>query len=186
MPFTPSMMRRAITSRWGIGGLGTLASRPEEPDPGLIEGRRAYGNGFGIEGRRGPDQTGNAGHPRIPTRKRLAGAARSQQRPICWLRRFNSPGKRGSACLLIGHITAPRFLHPLRGEQAQQGQRNNPLPAERTPSLHRDIQHFWIDQRPYPLSPRRPFQDGLLANPTTRKGGYSGAYDRNQQPQQNF
>jgi hypothetical protein len=42
------MMRRAITSRWGIGGLGTLASRPEEPDPGLIEGRRAYGNGFGI------------------------------------------------------------------------------------------------------------------------------------------
>ena len=34
-----------------IGGPGALASRLEEPVPGLIEGRREYGNSFGIEGR---------------------------------------------------------------------------------------------------------------------------------------
>jgi hypothetical protein len=63
-----------------IGGLGALASQPEEPVSGLIEGRRGYGNRIGIEGHRGPHQTRNAGHPRTPTQRRLAGAARSQQR----------------------------------------------------------------------------------------------------------
>ena len=81
----------------------------------------------------------------------------------------------------IGCVFAPRFLHPLRGEKAQQGQRNQPLPAERTARLHRDAQHFRIDQRPCPLSPRRPLQDGPLAGLTARKGGCSCADDGNQQ-----
>ena len=69
----------------------------------------------------------------------------------------------------------------MRGEKAQQGQRNKPLPAERTPSLHRHAQHFRIDQRRCPLSSRRPLKDGPLAGLTARKGGGSCAHDRNQQ-----
>jgi hypothetical protein len=69
----------------------------------------------------------------------------------------------------------------LRGEQAPQGQRNKPLPAERTPSLHRHAHHFRIDQRRCPSSSRRPLQDGSLAGLTARKGGGSCAHDRNQQ-----
>ena len=81
----------------------------------------------------------------------------------------------------IGCVPAPRFLHPLRGEKAQQGERNEPLPAERTARLHCNIQHFRIDQRACPLSPRRPLQDGPLAGPTARKGGCSPAEDCDQQ-----
>jgi hypothetical protein len=81
----------------------------------------------------------------------------------------------------VGGASAPRFLHPLRSEKAQQGQRNQPLPAERTACLHRDAQHFRIDQRRYPLSPRRPLYDGPLAGPIARKGGRSCPDDGNQQ-----
>ena len=57
--------RNDLAHSTGIGGPGTLTSRLEEPVPGLIEGRREYGNGFGIEGRIGPNQVNNAGHPRV-------------------------------------------------------------------------------------------------------------------------
>ena len=49
--------RNDLAHSMRIGGPGALASQLEEPVPGLIEGRRGYGNGFGIEGRLGPDQT---------------------------------------------------------------------------------------------------------------------------------
>ena len=63
--------RNDLAHSTGIGGPGTLTSRLEEPVPGLIEGRSEYGNGFGIEGRIGPDQINNAGRPRTPRSKRL-------------------------------------------------------------------------------------------------------------------
>ena len=45
-----SIIRRAITSRSArIGGPGALASRPKEPLPGRIKGRREYRNSFGIK-----------------------------------------------------------------------------------------------------------------------------------------
>ena len=50
--------------------------------------------------------------------------------------RLNSP---------IGCIFAPGFLHPLRSQKAEQGQRNKALPAKRATRLHRDAQHFGID-----------------------------------------
>jgi hypothetical protein len=81
----------------------------------------------------------------------------------------------------IACVPVPRFPHPLRGENAQQGERNETLPAERTARLHCNIQHFRIDQRPCPLSPRRPLQDGPLAGLTARKGGCGCADDGNQQ-----
>jgi hypothetical protein len=36
-----------------------------------------------------------------------------------------------------GSVRAPRFLHQLRGEKAQQGQRNQAPPAERAAGLDR-------------------------------------------------
>src|SRR6266436_7533577 len=64
-----SMMSRATTSRIA-GRPSALASRLEEPVPGLIEGRTEYGNDFGIEVRLGPDQIDNAGHLRTRTPNR--------------------------------------------------------------------------------------------------------------------
>ena len=47
--------------------------------PGLIKGRREYGNGFRIERRFGPYQIKNVGHPRTP-RKNGRPAPRSRRR----------------------------------------------------------------------------------------------------------
>src|SRR5215831_18710591 len=55
--------RHDLAHSTGIGRPGALASRLEEPVPGLIEGCTKYSNGFGIEVRLGPDQVNNAGHP---------------------------------------------------------------------------------------------------------------------------
>ena len=56
--------RNDLAHSTGIGRPGALVSRPEEPVPGLIEGRTKHSDGFGIEGRPGPDQINNADHPR--------------------------------------------------------------------------------------------------------------------------
>jgi hypothetical protein len=76
--------RNDLAHSTGIGGPGTLTSRPQERVPGLIEGRREYGNGFGIEGRRRPDQIRNAGHPRTPTRKAGWPAPLGSQQRLSW------------------------------------------------------------------------------------------------------
>src|SRR5262249_38650940 len=62
--------RHDLAHSTGIGRPGALASRLEEPLPGLIESRTKHRNGFGIEVRLRPDQINNAGHPRTPSPKR--------------------------------------------------------------------------------------------------------------------
>jgi hypothetical protein len=42
--------RNDLARSAGVGGPGAFAPRLDEPVPGLIEGRREDGNGFGIEG----------------------------------------------------------------------------------------------------------------------------------------
>ena len=105
--------------------------------------------------------------------ERSAGENRGRKsRRAAAIKPFNNP---------TGCVFAPRFLHPFRDEKTQQGQRNQPPPAERTAGLDRDAQHFRIDQRPCPLNPRSPLHDSPLAGPIARKGGCSCTDDGNQQ-----
>jgi hypothetical protein len=67
-----------------------LASRLEEPLPGLLEGRREDGNGFGVEGYFGLNQINNAGHSRTPAPKQQLGRWNRAGIAFRWLRRFNS------------------------------------------------------------------------------------------------
>jgi two-component system, response regulator PdtaR len=78
--------RNDLSHGAGVGGPGALASRLEEPLPGLIKGRREYRNSFGTKGRLGPDQIKNAGHARTPTPKPQACAAGSRREFHLWLR----------------------------------------------------------------------------------------------------
>ena len=79
----------------GIGGPGTLTSRLEEPVPGLVEGRREYGNRFGIEGRIGPDQTTMLAIRALLRQSGWPAPLDRSKDFICWLRWFNSLGRDG-------------------------------------------------------------------------------------------
>jgi hypothetical protein len=71
--------RNDLAHSTGIGGPGALASRPNQPVPGLIEGRTKHSDSFGIEGCLRPDEVNNTGHPRTPTPQRQACAAGSRR-----------------------------------------------------------------------------------------------------------
>ena len=61
--------------------------------------RTKHSDGFGIEGRLGPDQINNAGHPRTPAPKRQACAAGSRRGFHFVVRRFDSLGRDRFICL---------------------------------------------------------------------------------------
>ena len=91
--------RNDLAHSTGIGRPGALASRLEEPVPGLIEGRTEDSDGFGIEGRLGPDQIKMLA---IRALLRQSGRPAPPDRGgdfICWLRRFNSLGRDEFLCL---------------------------------------------------------------------------------------